>query len=380
MPLLAQHCLQGCRLRVALLRLLVHVQNGLVIVAVAVTLLGPVCFGRSLVVDLQWFEVQELGQRLRVLLGVAVYAVLASCVRALELCRELMADGAVDEVVRLVRRAVAAVVQAEVAMLAEAVPALRTVTVGDAVALRPLLRRHPVAHAGGLHAVELAVELGVELLAGVRLEGHLLQDRVLRTLVVHNLQAPFHLLGIELSLMVHLGESLEKGLQCPDHEGLLFQLHLENLAEDLHVFRRDQRHLGLDVRLRLRLVGPQHAVDAQLDVLLRGGAAAMVQQLREVVVVRVLRGRLVRLVVEVADHRAHSLERSPRLWQLDLREALQDPLVLRVPLLICVQIGKPLLQARALAHAAQHRHLHRLLQRSLGCGIGDAEEPQGVCV
>mmetsp|Transcript_89822 Transcript_89822/g.262550 ORF Transcript_89822/g.262550 Transcript_89822/m.262550 type:complete len:345 (+) Transcript_89822:326-1360(+) len=344
MPLLTQHRLQRRGLREALPRLHVHVQRvGLRLRGGRAALLHPVQLRGLFVVYLQRLQVQELGQRLHVLLGVAVHAVGASRVSALQLRRIRLAHGAVDEVVRLVRGAVAAGVEAVPAGLAEAVPALRAVEGSHHLALRRRRRWYPVAHAGILYAVELTVDLGVELVAGVRLEGHLPRHGILAALVLHDLEAPLHLLGVQLPLVVHLGECLEEGLQSPDHEGLVHQLHLEDVPEDLDVLRRDQGHLALHVRLGLCLVGPEHTVDAQLDVLLRRRASAVVQQLREVVVVGMLGGGLVRLVVEVADHRAHALEGRPGLGQLNLRKALHDPLVLFIPRLVCVHVRKPLL-------------------------------------
>mmetsp|Transcript_80179 Transcript_80179/g.226995 ORF Transcript_80179/g.226995 Transcript_80179/m.226995 type:complete len:321 (+) Transcript_80179:102-1064(+) len=222
-PLLAQRGLQGRGLREGVLRLrVVHHGPG----AAPSRAPAPVHLCGPLVVNLERLQLQELWQRLLVLLREAVDAVLAPSVGALELRGHRLADRAQDEVVRLVLRPVALGVQPLEARLAEAVRALRAVAGG---------------HRAALYAIELPLRAGVEWVVILRLLDvlhQLLGDAVLRALVAHDLHAPLHLLRVELALMVHLRERLEEGLQRPDHIRLFYQVAHEDVPEVLHVLRR----------------------------------------------------------------------------------------------------------------------------------------------
>mmetsp|Transcript_126778 Transcript_126778/g.364630 ORF Transcript_126778/g.364630 Transcript_126778/m.364630 type:complete len:397 (-) Transcript_126778:244-1434(-) len=275
-----------------------------------------------------------------------------------------LADRAGDEEIRLVARAIALRMQPLEARLAHAVAALGAIARGGQ---------------GAFDAIDLP-RAAVQLLGRVRLVGQVAGDILLRALIVDDLDAPLHLLRVQLALVVHLGEGLEEGLQCAHHVGLVDEIDAQNVPQELHVLGRHQGHLTGQVGLGLRLVGPQDSVDPQLDVLLVRRTPAMVKKLRKVVVERMLPRRLVRLVVQVAHDGADALETRPGLRQLHLGEAFHDPSVGLVALLVRVEVCEPLLDARSLPHAPQHGHNAGLLNGSLGRWVRDAEEPKRVCI
>mmetsp|Transcript_25537 Transcript_25537/g.64366 ORF Transcript_25537/g.64366 Transcript_25537/m.64366 type:complete len:441 (-) Transcript_25537:279-1601(-) len=266
--------------------------------------------------------------------------------------------------VRLVLVAVALRVQALEAVLAKTVLAVGAVTRRDHLAL---------------DAVELGVRGRVHQLPRVVLEVHVFRYRRLRPFILDDLQAPLHLLRVDFFLQpVLLRKRLQKRFQRAHHERLFGQVDLQHLRHLLHVEGGNEGLLQTDVVLRLGLVGPEHAVQPQFDVLLLAGPPAVIQKLREVVVERVLPGGFLRFVVEVANNGADALVGSPRHGKLHLGESLHDPGKLAVSFGVRIEVRKPLLENRPLSHALEHGHRGRLFEGFLRDRVRDAEQGQGI--
>mmetsp|Transcript_112727 Transcript_112727/g.318598 ORF Transcript_112727/g.318598 Transcript_112727/m.318598 type:complete len:211 (-) Transcript_112727:1052-1684(-) len=164
------------------------------------------------IIDPERLKVQELRQGFLVRVHVAVVTVFAAGVRALQLRDVLLAEGAEDEIVGLVRHPVALHMQLVVTAHAHAVPTLGAIAGCDQAAI---------------DAVELPLLWRVQVVSRVMLFRimHFLLHPRLRPLVLHNLQAPLHLLNVKFALVVHLGEGPEERLDCPHHEGLVHEVN-----------------------------------------------------------------------------------------------------------------------------------------------------------